>query len=1057
MPIDIAEAYNSLYTATVNVTETELCYNSTSGVEVCVVTNRTENEIAGPTKAPLPSLPPGGAGATPLPADDPWAPPPVDDPGARRLSLFDGGKHEQQDNGEDNGFWSASSRGLISMNAEPSYHFPSPSKTHRNQRISRRVVERTVDLRSYQKDTPADFFAASRRLGYTFARNMGSALYEAYDSLSWEKISFKALAGLENENEDHHDHHPERDAFGGHARFLQSGAKNGTGTGNSTIPTNNNSTTNGTVVDVETSWEVIEEEVQIRNGPLERLWMAVYVLTFLLTYIIIPVVQEYINAGDFTKCQRLRTSLKINIVFYGILGLIGAGALLYVIIVKGYDLWELVPVLISLANTYGLVLIVLMMGYGAAEVPKGIWRRSNPETELRRVQFKAPEVEANLFDAKTNLNEVVGKVKQLDREVKAMANEPDNKPGGADHEAYQNLRRCMDLVMSKCAFELANNTYSAIATDPEEEAKFAKKAAKKKWSKVQTVLARLAFAHKALMVAKRRLARHSFRWKRHVVYAVQLEHVVAKTIPPIVSVSTKDAAGFYDGRRPEDDANANGHQANNAIAATYSALACLPNALGSAVNSSIWYYRIHFAPYCDKLLAVIAETLSLLLMWSEATIWINLSGLVKPNLSVFGQLLWAVSESSTHDYFSIQVVAAIPLAWMCVCSTYAMFKLKFFDILDLSPHRNTDPYALCINAAFFNRLQFSLAFNYLNVLMHSNNKADFPDTAFSHSVGAGMKLSLIDWYLPILMPVFYIMARVDLWERFMRLLGVEEKATVPIKGNAAHEDIIQDGIKLIAKARRSMGLGEGIVGHSTPLSEDGIIRRKDRPNEDGGWMSKLRGGPQGHTPVSTSSSPGDVELGSAGYPPGHKPANSRFMSLDAFSGPSSTQNGGAGGAGENPSGPGGAAPSFFGAFTSAASSGMGAMMSFAGGKGGASGAGGAGAGGRGGAGGSGAGGAGGIDEAYIANPWGSSAGSSSSSSSWASSSFSSFNPPPASSSSTFSSSLAAPPGISTVSTPAKPSASVGLSAFTSTPAADLTSPSKKDLAALLKGGRNAKF
>lgn len=35
-----------------------------------------------------------------------------------------------------------------------------------------------------------------------------------------------------------------------------------------------------------------------------------------------------------------------------------------------------------------------------------------------------------------------------------------------------------------------------------------------------------------------------------------------------------------------------------------------------------------------------------------------------------------------------------------------------------------------LQSSLFNRLQFALAFNYLNVLMHSNNKADYPNTAF---------------------------------------------------------------------------------------------------------------------------------------------------------------------------------------------------------------------------------------------------------------------------------------------------------------------------------------
>lgn len=45
---------------------------------------------------------------------------------------------------------------------------------------------------------------------------------------------------------------------------------------------------------------------------------------------------------------------------------------------------------------------------------------------------------------------------------------------------------------------------------------------------------------------------------------------------------------------------------------------------------------------------------------------------------------------------------------MCLTSAFALFKLKLFDIHDLSGNRNTDAYSLCVNAALFNRMQFAL-------------------------------------------------------------------------------------------------------------------------------------------------------------------------------------------------------------------------------------------------------------------------------------------------------------------------------------------------------------
>ena len=48
-------------------------------------------------------------------------------------------------------------------------------------------------------------------------------------------------------------------------------------------------------------------------------------------------------------------------------------------------------------------------------------------------------------------------------------------------------------------------------------------------------------------------------------------------------------------------------------------------------------------------------------VWSECTIWVNLQNLASTNLSVFGLMLTRADYDSHHSYFTIQVVAAIPL------------------------------------------------------------------------------------------------------------------------------------------------------------------------------------------------------------------------------------------------------------------------------------------------------------------------------------------------------------------------------------------------------------
>jgi hypothetical protein len=89
-------------------------------------------------------------------------------------------------------------------------------------------------------------------------------------------------------------------------------------------------------------------------------------------------------------------------------GAIALGALIYVLLFASLN-WAALPPLvsaanfwfpwgsaqchtvqvISIANTYGLVLVLLLMGYGAAEVPRSVRRWADPEEEQRRLAFSA--------------------------------------------------------------------------------------------------------------------------------------------------------------------------------------------------------------------------------------------------------------------------------------------------------------------------------------------------------------------------------------------------------------------------------------------------------------------------------------------------------------------------------------------------------------------------------------------------------------------------------------------------------------------------------------------
>lgn len=95
---------------------------------------------------------------------------------------------------------------------------------------------------------------------------------------------------------------------------------------------------------------------------LVSFWNTIYWTSFFGCWLIIPFLQSYYSAGEFTFVAKCKASLRANIIFYCIWG--GAIVLFLIIMAaRGHLGWgELLGFAVCLANTYGLVVAVLMLG-----------------------------------------------------------------------------------------------------------------------------------------------------------------------------------------------------------------------------------------------------------------------------------------------------------------------------------------------------------------------------------------------------------------------------------------------------------------------------------------------------------------------------------------------------------------------------------------------------------------------------------------------------------------------------------------------------------------------
>ena len=132
------------------------------------------------------------------------------------------------------------------------------------------------------------------------------------------------------------------------------------------------------------------------SNTILNLWYFFYWSTFVLSWVILPVVQTYLESGFITKGDRLRDATKSNFRYYAI----ATGISVFLIVVLSISEGEVnvLPLLMAIGNTYGLLLICLLLGYGLVDVPRQMYRQSKPFEVLRRSYVTAPMVDADLYE-----------------------------------------------------------------------------------------------------------------------------------------------------------------------------------------------------------------------------------------------------------------------------------------------------------------------------------------------------------------------------------------------------------------------------------------------------------------------------------------------------------------------------------------------------------------------------------------------------------------------------------------------------------------------------------
>jgi hypothetical protein len=241
-----------------------------------------------------------------------------------------------------------------------------------------------------------------------------------------------------------------------------------------------------------------EPLVHVKLPFILTAWRIIYWVMFLHTWLVLPIISSYWDNGYFTGWDRFKKSVKINIIFYLILGVIGGIGLAYIVISRGLSNYEQITGLcMAIANLYGLSFVIVCLAYGFVEVPRYFIRKSDRGWSLKELELKAPTIKDCLMDSETEYADLAKEAHILSNKTNSFLDSP--------------FRKEIDIVLKSISKPL-----DVVSRMPESSPEFS-----------ELTLSKIAKLNISLIRASHNVERWTCEWNRLCRNAFYLQDILA--------------------------------------------------------------------------------------------------------------------------------------------------------------------------------------------------------------------------------------------------------------------------------------------------------------------------------------------------------------------------------------------------------------------------------------------------------------------------------------------------------------------------------------------------
>lgn len=153
------------------------------------------------------------------------------------------------------------------------------------------------------------------------------------------------------------------------------------------------------------------------------MWKSTYWTTFLLTWLILPTLQEYYRSGLFKSYNKLTDALRKNLRFQLVILGVSILAIIYLGLEVGLSFGHMKSMIIALSHIYSLILALWLMAHGLVNIPRNKWTFGSVMGNLNYYYLQVPKLIDDLEDCKISFKEQILEVLVLQKNFTTDVND----------------------------------------------------------------------------------------------------------------------------------------------------------------------------------------------------------------------------------------------------------------------------------------------------------------------------------------------------------------------------------------------------------------------------------------------------------------------------------------------------------------------------------------------------------------------------------------------------------------------------------------------------------